>query len=182
MRLHISIHPPRTGWDKTVSPDFLYLAYFNPPTPYGVGLGIFDSFGFSPNISIHPPRTGWDFNAILIIIDQVYFNPPTPYGVGPVKRPLPANWLIFQSTHPVRGGTCNFQPMPQPIYISIHPPRTGWDQHSLYNFPRLHKFQSTHPVRGGTLKKSPHTTSQRYFNPPTPYGVGRICSNQQRLS
>ena len=48
----------------------------------------------------------------------------------------PQRW-IFQSTHPVRGGTDPWTDADQLAAISIHPPREGWDQMppgAIYNF------------------------------------------------
>ena len=59
----ISIHPPRGGWDRRRWCSTIPAAYFNPPTPWGVGRG--------PE-RLHPPGK--------------YFNPPTPWGVGPSRR------------------------------------------------------------------------------------------------
>ena len=56
-------------------------------------------------ISIHPPREGWDAAAI------------------PGRLLL----LVFQSTHPVRGGTVLVKFFCYFVSISIHPPREGWD-------------------------------------------------------
>ena len=95
-----------------------------------------------------------------------------PVGVGQIRKEIPLRRAIFQSTHPVRGGTispplssisrCNFNPPtpcgvgprlpadPRPSgRISIHPPRAGWDCR-LWCFPPC----------------------SCYFNPPTPCGVG----------
>ena len=79
---------------------------------------------------------------------------------------------LFQSTHPVRGGTAGWQwwhwwghiSIHPPregwdanrthigieICISIHPPREGWDWRTSESRQSSTKFQSTHPVRGGT--------------------------------
>ena len=79
---NISIHPPRAGWDEWQQIGAFKKVYFNPPTPCGVGRG-------------HPAPLGRSY----------HFNPPTPCGVG---RCSPCDHLeckIFQSTHPVRGGT-----------------------------------------------------------------------------
>ena len=77
-------------------------------------------------ISIHPPREGWD-----------------------AQRPLhQASFALFQSTHPVRGGT-----LPQSsrlchdLRISIHPPREGWDYDDVYNVTKVDI--SIHPPREG---------------------------------
>ena len=82
----------------------------------------------SNTISIHPPREGWD----------------APYlSISKCRN-------IFQSTHPVRGGTNGLtKPAPTSI-ISIHPPREGWDLRIDVFDREGVKFQSTHPVRGGT--------------------------------
>ncbi len=56
----------------------------------------------------------------------------------------------FQSTHPVRGGTQGQREKVIHIYISIHPPREGWDIRWQMLELNLLRFQSTHPVRGGT--------------------------------
>ena len=59
---------------------------------------------------------------------------------------------LFISIHPPRvgwdgGGMGGFN---YEIPISIHPPRVGWDN-LLWRLGRYHsKFQSTHPVWGGT--------------------------------
>ena len=100
-----------------------------------------------------------------------YFNPPTPRGVGRRRLRGATNFaqfqsthparggtveaedlltaIIFQSTHPARGGTRIPQRAIQRAVISIHPPREGWDCSG--ENPRMDK---------------------RYFNPPTPRGVG----------
>ena len=56
------------------------------------------------------------------------FNPPTPCGVGLLEKVEALQEKLFQSTHPVRGGT----DLPVAVHgildISIHPPRAGWDQ------------------------------------------------------
>ena len=40
--------------------------------------------------------------------------------------------FIFQSTHPVRGGTIDRKnPIPDK-QISIHPPREGWDRNGTH--------------------------------------------------
>ena len=56
-------------------------------------------------ISIHPPRVGWDLFDPDGEVPDLDFNPPTPCGVGPVEAPLNHHYEIFQSTHPVWGGT-----------------------------------------------------------------------------
>ena len=102
-------------------------------------------------ISIHPPREGWDA----------------------VSRQRFRDDFVFQSTHPVRGGTVPGLMVCATYCISIHPPREGWDHRqrhicdmdgisihppregwdiSCFLLPGTFvRFQSTHPVRGGTV-------------------------------
>ena len=102
----ISIHPPRAGWDHRCPRYKRLWVDFNPPTPCGVG----------PPVSRRRPGAGRDF------------NPPTPCGVGRFAPGRGSRWYaisihpprvgwdrlrvaqclrapVFQSTHPVWGGT-----------------------------------------------------------------------------
>ena len=56
-------------------------------------------------ISIHPPREGWD--GLQVVAND--------------------GMKLFQSTHPVRGGTSDVGNYSTNQGISIHPPREGWD-------------------------------------------------------
>ncbi len=51
---------------------------------------------------------------------------PVSGGTALVRMEL-AVFLIFQSTHPVRGGTADAVGGFDALPISIHPPREGWD-------------------------------------------------------
>ena len=147
---------------------------FNPPTPCGVGR-LCGLWGRGQNQD---------------------FNPPTPCGVGPTITSDGIHAVIFQSTHPVWGGTwdylqshynaLDFNP-PTPcgvgpelngatwgyFGISIHPPRVGWDQLICTPGPLPNRI-SIHPPRvGWDLCGSGAAATKWYFNPPTPCGVGR---------
>ena len=150
----ISIHPPREGRDQYGIPQRHEQEHFNPPTPCGVGRpvrrswlwpGAFQSThpvrGGTPlplvsqpqaHISIHPPRAGWDLPTVFSPLIEENFNPPTPCGVGPPSSvSLSMSW-VFQSTHPVWGGTAgrsrtrsrtrNFNP-PTPCGVGPSPER-----------------------------------------------------------
>ena len=121
-----STHPVRGG---TRIVDFLLaqIIDFNPPTPCGVG-----------RLLRGCESAGDDF------------NPPTPCGVGPARHTNSEVDTIFQSTHPVRGGTLRLPESLPPLPISIHPPRAGWDRGKPVYTMAINTFQSTHPVRGGT--------------------------------
>ena len=170
---NISIHPPRAGWDGNAMSAIPLVWVFQ---------------------STHPVRGG---TGCAITKSQLreYFNPPTPCGVGrvvvstvpkppafqsthPVRggticAPSPRRAVTFQSTHPVRGGTLINIKLDRAFFISIHPPRAGWDGECSIIIEDGYVFQSTHPVRGGTASRWAIWPPQAYFNPPTPCGVGR---------
>ncbi len=102
----ISIHPPRAGWDQEARKrqEQRHQISIHPPR---AGWDMRDAEGeeASTQISIHPPRAGWDSQILVAIGDRNNFNPPTPCGVGQGNVGYPAVCEIFQSTHPVRGGT-----------------------------------------------------------------------------
>ena len=102
--LCISIHPPRAGWDEPIA-----------------------RTAQSIKISIHPPRAGWDTPDRRRCRGDCNFNPPTPCGVGRIGPSIFAGVHVFQSTHPVRGGTRFLAVIFPASLISIHPPRAGWD-------------------------------------------------------
>ena len=98
-----------------------------------------------------PTRAGWGCAIRILSSWSQHFNPPTPCGVGPSATYVLNTSRIFQSTHPVRGGTVGGLVTAQLLGISIHPPRAGWDC----------------PI-------TPKMVLRKYFNPPTPCGVGRL--------
>ena len=60
-------------------------------------------------------------------VNRQDFNPPSPWGEG---LPFVLTYVAtcgFQSTLPVGGGTEDFAPEANTLYISIHPPRGGRD-------------------------------------------------------
>ena len=70
----------------------------------------------------------------------------------PVRGGTTALWQAtegqtFQSTHPVRGGTALPEVHRFIISISIHPPREGWDKYLLQK--AMSVFISIHPPREG---------------------------------
>ena len=106
-----------------------------------------------------------------------------------MKMASVTQWKLFQSTHPVRGGTRFIAGLVDNMYISIHPPREGWD--SLDAFGRTSYDISIHPPREGwdnsssrsarlsnisihppregwDIHQIPMQYVITYFNPPTP--------------
>ena len=91
---------------------------------------------------------------------------PASGGTALVRMEL-AVFLIFQSTHPVRGGTypCWYSYLQG--FISIHPPREGWD--SGYGQCLTFSGISIHPPREGwDVGLIVEIRSGSNFNPPTP--------------
>ena len=80
------------------------------------------------------------------------FQSTHPVGGGTTLGSTALDGVGFQSTHPVGGGTVGGDLIKQHALISIHPPRGGWDL-----------FTVSHPAL------------TPYFNPPTPWGVGRAA-------
>ena len=170
----ISIHPPRVGWDPLHQKGWRCSRNFNPPTPCGVGHHRIAQARADVHISIHPPRVGWDHGSGPWRLLHPHFNPPTPCGVGPYK--VSADWLLglFQSTHPVWGGTVFHDFFGGDVNISIHPPRVGWDPNRVLRLWLLHSI-SIHPPRvGWDYRVSLLFLHRFYFNPPTRCGVGRL--------
>ena len=102
------------------------------------------------DISIHPPRAGRDKKSCFAVPMTLYFNPPAPCGAGRLFSAFEKLDKIFQSTRPVRGGTCDADDLFEDCRISIHPPRAGRD----LNFFAV-----------GSLEQN--------FNPPAPCGAGQ---------
>ncbi len=87
-----------------------------------------DFYEFLALISIHAPREGCDETCAYV-----------------------ARYVLkFQSTHPARGATPEFD-----------------------RFGVMTLFQSTHPARGATIMLTNITTQRIHFNPRTPRGVRR---------
>ena len=83
--------------------------------------------------------------------------------------------VIFQSTHPVRGGTLTAVFFGSQRGISIHPPREGWDAlRCSVGSGSGSLFQSTHPVRGGTKTGEGLIFCQQIFQSTHPVRGGTI--------
>ena len=145
----ISIHPPHAGWDGGNHPGQADRAYFNPPTPCGVGRWM------------RPTR-----------MPATKFQSTHPMRGGTVALQKLLGLSIFQSTHPIRGGTplllaashpppdfnpptpygvglCSAKCLPDAAYFNPPTPY-GVGPTNLAIFEGLVEFQSTHPIRGGT--------------------------------
>ena len=159
----ISIHPPRVGWDRCCSKRTSAHQSFQSTHPVWGGTVIPIYSGLIQRISIHPPRVGWDVGNIAHKKCKVISIHPPRVGWDHDHAVPICHRVIFQSTHPVWGGT-----------ISLH-----------QEAPEVDVFQSTHPVWGGTGISASGSMSVLNFNPPTPCGVGRgdcrVCLRLQRF-
>ena len=190
---HISIHPPRGGWDCRAEPGCstgqnfnpptpwgvgpsripaaTSTSYFNPPTPWGVGLLRYSSISNQAKFQSTHPVGGGTTGRCRSSSGHTNFNPPTPWGVGHGQTGRWSPTTSFQSTHPVGGGTAPVDPGKGIVPISIHPPRGGWDP-AVCRLCALLGI-SIHPPRGGwDAPRRLSSPPSLHFNPPTPWGVG----------
>ena len=82
--------------------------------------------------------------------------------------------MAFQSTRPLRGGTCRSERMEMQRGISIHPPLAGRDQEE--EMTAWQRRISIHPPLAGrdaAPAEAPAVGCD--FNPPAPCGAGRSC-------
>ncbi len=145
-------------------------------------------------ISIHPLRGEWDTRRRQSAFAKLPFQSTHSVGSGTTCAKRPSPICVFQSTHSVGSGTAGdgipgfrflyFNPPTPwgvgryaikssdiPKTISIHPLRGEWDTFNSH-FPGA-SIISIHPLRGEWdfwLRKN--DWENRYFNPPTPWGVG----------
>ena len=128
IHLMISIHAPRVGRDQRSVHRFLARNYFNPRAPCGARRQPQRHPVNHLHISIHAPRAGCDTTCSRMERDAKNFNPRTPCGVRPSPASKSTLAIAFQSTHPVRGATCDQTNFTLFTPISIHAPRAGCDE------------------------------------------------------
>jgi hypothetical protein len=102
--------PPRAGRDLALAENWILCSNFNPPSPCGEGQYSEAGARFATIISIHPPRAGRDYQDARLSMLEHHFNPPSPCGEGHRTTEFHAQYLKFQSTLPVRGGTLTIFP------------------------------------------------------------------------
>ena len=122
-------------------------------------------------ISIHAPRAGRDPEAEPHIKSAVHFNPRAPCGARLQLFRSVVDFLLFQSTRPVRGATAERTDGIQRDCISIHAPRAGRDGVTSPD-ARLQRPISIHAPRAG--RDDNVTGIERglqNFNPRAPCGA-----------
>ena len=131
VKLLISIHPPREGWDSLDMSLLTSSWEFQSTHPVRGGTYPLLCIQHNPGISIHPPREGWDGALVCAVIDDVISIHPPREGWDLKASLALSPPLAFQSTHPVRGGTVRRLSAGAAGAISIHPPREGWDHWNI---------------------------------------------------
>ena len=82
-------------------------------------------------ISIHAPREGCDFKLTEFVpLYDISIHAPRE-GCDPPEAPSETVYVVFQSTHPVRGATAPIKGAYFNQSISIHAPREGCDSITL---------------------------------------------------
>ena len=169
----ISIHAPRGGSDSSVGIPEEASTDFNPRSPWGERLQVFQvtsdirifqstlpvggatgftmSVSVSAYISIHAPRGGSDGVYASYYHTHRHFNPRSPWGERRKVSPGSTSLHKFQSTLPVGGATFERSLHASDYIISIHAPRGGSD-----------------------FYKRIACASKRYFNPRSPWGERRL--------
>ena len=106
------------------------------------------------NISIHPPREGWDNTTHWEQpVEYISIHPPRE-GWDMGSSIVPGELVLFQSTHPVRGGTSVVTSKTDTVAISIHPPREGWDSKDAQNEPSSYEPLRQKRIRRGAFGKA----------------------------
>ena len=105
----ISIHSPHAGRDDVCGACYSRICDFNPLSPCGERHAERAEAAQSASISIHSPHAGRDDTEFVVFDD-----------------------VIFQSTLPMRGETCQSCKQLIDQVISIHSPHAGRDQSLRY--------------------------------------------------
>ena len=132
----ISIHTPHAGSDGINCKDFPCPAYFNPHSPCGERLAVFNHPETSRLFQSTLPMRGATL-CLLLYNTHSIISIHTPHAgsdVSPSLQLLPSQ--RFQSTLPMRGATESFPLEDIDILISIHTPHAGSDQGKGKEKPR----------------------------------------------
>ena len=167
---HISIHAPLAGCDRNGSASRRGCRHFNPRTPCGVRHRDEAVLCDYLDISIHAPLAGCDADRLAKAGVDKLFQSTHPLRGATCQARKKALHLSFQSTHPLRGATPDLDHGLIDMLISIHAPLAGCDQGC---FAVAHcDFISIHaPLAGCDVIRRPSFHYSFDFNPRTPCGV-----------
>ena len=152
-------------------------AYFNPPALAGRDRA---GVGRAPLrlISIHPPLRGGTLSARVEKPVEI-FQSTRPCGAGLPLRQQPWGILRFQSTRPLRGGTCGVRGAGWlPGHFNPPAPCGAGPRTTAYQITQIY-FNPPAPCGAGP-ERWPWCRRCRDFNPPAPCGPGPsrpLCSH-----
>ena len=152
-------------------------AYFNPPALAGRDRA---GVGRAPLrlISIHPPLRGGTLSARVEKPVEI-FQSTRPCGAGLPLRQQPWGILRFQSTRPLRGGTCGVRGAGWlPGHFNPPAPCGAGPRTTAYQITQIY-FNPPAPCGAGP-ERWPWCRRCRDFNPPAPCGAGPsrpLCSH-----
>ena len=112
--------------------------------------GMAAAMNLPERISIHAPLAGCDSDSATAAQSAPPFQSTHPLRGATCNRAVIAKSFKFQSTHPLRGATLTLDHNFRADIISIHAPLAGCDALPGLWHRRLESFQSTHPLRGAT--------------------------------
>ena len=157
---------------------FRFASHFNPRSPCGERPQHCTLSIHACQISIHAPRVGSDPRPPHRCRGPPNFNPRSPCGERPWLRPWSEPTCRFQSTLPVWGATHGDHASgPVSVQFQSTLPVWGATVSSTVMCKVLPLFQSTLPVWGATIREGKKRESRIYFNPRSPCGERRQCSD-----
>ena len=112
--------------------------------------GMAAAMNLPERISIHAPLAGCDSDSATAAQSAPPFQSTHPLRGATCNRAVIAKSFKFQSTHPLRGATLTLDHNFRADIISIHAPLAGCDTDGKWLWGGLAIFQSTHPLRGAT--------------------------------
>ena len=190
-QMPISIHATHTGGDAGAQGNARQRHHFNPRHPYGWRLvslsipSISVSFQSTPpirvatrlsngntrpfSISIHATHTGGDYPGSSRRPPCPYFNPRHPYGWRLCFRYFQDNFIVFQSTPPIRVATPSTGPSGSVVLFQSTPPiRVA--TYSAFRSTQASTISIHATHTGGDQTRPRKRFWNLYFNPRHPYG------------
>ena len=116
----ISIHAPLAGCDISSDNTAWIFGEFQSTHPLRGATRWHEALLRHVLISIHAPLAGCDLIFKSCFIHSTDFNPRTPCGVRPKICGINVVTVKFQSTHPLRGATCDIASV-QPCLFDFNP-------------------------------------------------------------
>ena len=125
------------------------------------------------HISIHPHRAGRDEKTMFDLHDFVIFQSTRLVWGGTAPRVKGQRYLFISipPPHAGRDSLWNLMCVVPFLFQPTRPVRSGTHSFTYNRFTK--KFQSTRPMRGGTCRQRYRRCARGNFNPPALCGAGR---------